>query len=110
MTRQEFETHINTLGSPGVHTAVSSSVVTNVDKVISARVGKVGSVGEDAIVNSYGITARQLLIKASSLPAPLERFDTVKVGGQLYVIDAVLPKLEVGTGFVMGWVCYAVGD
>jgi hypothetical protein len=109
MNRTEFDAHVNVLGVPGSHRTVATpEVVTALDKVLCGSIGRVAT--ELPLVNAYGITARQIHIKASSLLVEPVKFDVVTVGGKDYVLEAVLPKLEVGTGIVMGWVCYSVGD
>lgn len=107
MNKSEFEATINAVGVPAVFTPVAApSLPIAIDRVGFQSLAK----AEETIVNAYGVNGRQIHIKASSLPAPPVKYDVVTVGGVRCVLESVIPKFEHGSGAVMGWACYCVGE
>lgn len=59
------------------------------------------------LINSYGIGAKVLTIKAASLPVPPEKFDEFTVNGEVYTADAVHPVRI--NDQIVGYKCYCRG-
>lgn len=106
MNKAEFDTVIDRLGVPATHRqAKAPNTETAIARLTIQGVGK----ADEAVVQAYGVMTRQIHIKSASLPAAPEKFDAIIIGGITYVIEAVMPKFESGTGAVLGYACYCKG-
>lgn len=107
MNKSQFASLVDTLGSAGSHTAAKApQLVTAIDKMTFRSIGK----AEEALVNAYGVDACMIHIKAASLVIPPTKFDFFTIGTMKYTVQAVTPKLELGTGIVIGYVCFCKGN
>lgn len=106
MIKADFDAIIDRLGSPGSHEmAKAPGTITPITKIAMQSIGR----SEEALVNAYGVDGRKIHIKASSLLVPPEKFDLIVIGTQRHAITDVQPKLEEGSGAVMGWQCFCKG-
>jgi len=107
MNQSQFNSVIDYMGFPGTHTrAKSPQTVTNISKLTINSIVR----AEEALVNAYGVDACRIHIKAGSLPVPPEKFDYFTIDNMRHTILGVLPKLELGTGTIMGYACYCKGN
>ena len=103
-SKQDYESVINTLGVSAIYSTAKSPVVTKTITVGFASASK-----EDvAIVNSYGIGARIITVKASDMTQPPVKFDHVMIGTEKFVFDTV-NDVHLPGGAVVGYRCYCRG-
>jgi hypothetical protein len=106
MITAEFNAIIDNLGAPGSHEmAKAPGTITPITKIAMQSIGR----SEESLVNAYGVDGRRIHIKASSLPIPPEKFDVFIIGTQRHAVADVQPKLEAGTGLIMGYQCFCKG-
>jgi len=105
MNAQMFNSLINGLGVPATHLRAVDGEATDIAKAVSQSIGR----AEEALVNSYGVDGRKVHVRASDLPLPPEKFDIFIIGSQRISVIDVQPKLEVGTGIVLGYQCFGKG-
>jgi len=84
--KAQYERTIDTLGIPMVWTHTKTSATANL-------VGgmRIASDEDSAIVQSMGIGARIITLKAAGLTAAPEKFDRFAVGNEVYIADSVHP-------------------
>lgn len=82
-----FDTAVDTLG-----TSISWTQAKAPNQTITATMG-IRTVGakDVELINSYGIGAKILTVKAASLPIPPEKFDEFVINSESYTADAVHP-------------------
>lgn len=98
-----FEQVIDLLGTQFEHhKAKPPKTVTNV------RVGfKSAGKGDEEVINSLGMSAKIITIKASSLATPPEKFDRFIRAGESYTADSVHP-IHLNDRLI-GWKLYCKG-
>lgn len=103
-TAADYDKVIDTLGLNAIlHIAKSPADVKPV------KVGFATATKEDtALVNSYGVGARIITIKASETTQPPVKFDHVMIGAEKFVFDTVT-DVHLPGGAVVGYRCYCRG-
>jgi len=105
MNSQMFNSLLNGLGGPGIHIRAVDGTVTDIPRMVTQSIGR----SEEALVNAYGVDGRKVHIRAGDLPFPPEKFDIFVIGTQRISVVDVQPKLEIGTGLVLGYQCFGKG-
>ena len=84
--KAEYERTIDTLGIPMVWTHTKTSATANL-------VGgmRIASDEDTGLIQSYGIGARIITIKAAGLTGAPEKFDRFTVGTEVYIAENVAP-------------------
>lgn len=104
LTRKEYETVIDTLGVAATFKHVKSGVEVSIDKV-----GIRTNSNNEALVNAYGVGSKTITIKASSLTAMPEKFDSMVINHEKIVIEAVTTVHEPNSGSIIGFRCFVLG-
>jgi hypothetical protein len=102
--KSQYERTIDMLGVAATWTKANTPASTAAITIGS----RIASDKDDAILNAYGIGALIFTLKATDFPVnPPTKFDTLKIGGEVYVIDHVSPVHM--NGQVFGYRCYSRG-
>jgi hypothetical protein len=100
--KTEYEKVIDMLGVPMAWTHVKTSTTANVTAGM-----KIATDEDTALVQSYGIGARIITVKASDFTIPPEKFDRFAVQSEVYIAEAVAPVHLNGT--LLGYRVYIRG-
>lgn len=102
LMREQYERTIDTLGVPMQWT----NTKTNTTKSVVGGM-KIATDADLALVQSYGVGARVITIKAAGLTTEPEKFDRFAVQGAIYVAESVAPVHLNGT--LVGFRIYIKG-
>lgn len=107
MTRADWENLVDMMGVPMALVQAQPPEAT----VPLQRVGLRTMDSTDPLVNSYGVGAKVLTIKASELGATVpQKFDALQdADGERLVLDHVTRVHLPGTGGVVGYRCFVKG-
>lgn len=84
--KSQYEMVIDTLGVPMVYSHTKTGATVNL-------VGgmRIASDEDQALIQSYGVGARIITLKASAITVPPEKFDRFTVQSETYIAEAVVP-------------------
>jgi hypothetical protein len=99
-----FNQAIGVLGIPAYIISAKTSVRIDLPSVGFASMGK----QDEALVNAYGVAAKVITIRADQIANIPEKFDTMFIGAERFVLAGVHP-IYCGPA-VIGYKCYAKGS